>query len=364
MGFRVIMLVDLDAFFAQTEELRNPNIRGKPIVVCVYSGRSEDSGAVATANYIARKHGVKSGMPIILAKKKLENVESVFLPVDHLFYEEISSNVMNILKNFADHFEQVGVDEAFLDVSEKTSGDFTEAKKLALTIKEDVKVQQGLTCSIGVGPNKLVAKIAADIQKPDGLTIITPDQVRSFLASLPVESLIGVGVKTKEKMHALNINTIDELAKHDVQKLIEAFGKSAGTYFHNASLGIDDDPVQERGETESISRISTLKTDTNELDIILNRAYQLCDEIHSDLAQRKLSFRTVGITTIMTDLSPRNRSKSFETPTNDLILLKETVKELFQKFLGESDLKVRRIGVKISGFVKEEKSQKQLTSFF
>jgi len=360
---RVIMLVDLDYFFAQCEETRNPSLKDKPVVVCVYSGRSEDSGAVSTANYIARKYGVKSGIPISLAKKKLKGKDAVFLPVDHMFYEEVSEKIMTILRNHADRFEQVGIDEAYLDVSQKVKGNFGEAKELAQKIKEEVKIQQKLTCSIGVGPNKLVAKIAADIQKPDGLTIVKPEQVESFLFPLPVSRLIGVGRKTKNKMQTLGIRTIGDLAKYDVQRLIEVFGKKLGIYFHNASRGIDDEPVQERGEVESISRISTLKEDTRDLKVILEKTNQLCDEVHARLMQRGLNFKSVGIVAVMTDMSIHSRSKTFENPTSELEVFKKTVKELFEKFLNESELKARRVGVKVSNFVEEEERQKQITNF-
>ena len=363
MTGRVIMLVDFDYFFAQVEETRNPSIRDKPVVVCVYSGRSEDSGAVSTANYIARKLGVKSGMPIALAKAKLQNVEAVFLPVDNVFYEEVSERIMALLRNSADNFEQVGIDEAYLEVSQKTKGSFESVAELAQKVKAEVKAKHNLTCSIGVGPNKLVAKIAADIQKPDGLTIIKPEQVTVVLFPLPVDRLIGVGTKTKAKMQALRINTIGDLAKYDAQRLIEVFGKNLGLYFHNASLGIDDEPVRERGEAESISRISTLKEDTRDLSAILEKVDGLCEEIHADLLRSGHSFRTVGISAVMKDMSIRSRSRSFENRSSKLEVLKEAVKELFEKLLSESDLEVRRAGVKVSGLAKDEKSQRQLTSF-
>jgi DNA polymerase IV (DinB-like DNA polymerase) len=357
------MLVDLDYFFAQCEERRNPSIKDKPVVVCVYSGRSEDSGAVSTANYIARKYGVKSGIPISLAKRKLKNREAIFLPVDHEFYGEVSEGIMRILRSHADSFEQVGIDEAYLDVGQKVKGNFEEAKEFAHKIKEEVKFQQKLTCSIGIGPNKLVAKIAADIQKPDGLTIIKPEQVESSLSPLPVSRLIGVGRKTEEKMQTLGIRTIGDLAKCDVQVLVEVFGKKLGSYFHNASMGTDDEPVQEKGEVESISRISTLKDDTRNLEVILEKANQLCEEVHAKLVQEGLSFRSVGIVVVMTDMSIHSRSKTFESSANELGVFKETVKDLFEKFLNESELEARRVGVRLSNFVKEQKKQKQITNF-
>jgi len=361
---RIVMLVDLDYFFAQCEERRNPSIKGKPVVVCVYSGRTKDSGAVSTANYIARKYGVKSGIPISLAKKKLKDVDAVFLPVDKEFYKEISDSIMGILRRYGDDFEQVSVDEAFLDVTQRTKANYQQANQLAATIKNDVLTQQRLTCSIGVGSNKLVAKIAADIQKPDGLTLVKPEQVKRFLAPLPVRRLAGVGTKTEKKLEILGVRTVGQLASFDVQRLIEVFGRKMGTYFHNASVGINDEPVQERSKPESVSRISTLKEDTRDLAVILNEAYRLCDDVHFRLLSRGLIYRSVSIHVVSSNLNVHSRSKTFENPTSDLETFKTTVKELFEKFLGEFDFEARRVGVKLSSLTKKEGQQKQITNFF
>ena len=361
---RIVMLVDLDYFFAQCEENRNPSIKGKPVVVCVYSGRTEDSGAVSTANYVARKYGVKSGIPISLAKKKLKDTDAVFLPVDKPFYRQISDNIMEILRSYADHFEQVSIDEAYLDVTNRTKESYVEAKHLAKTIKQEILAQTHLTCSIGVGPNKLVAKVAADVQKPDGLTVVRPEEVRAFLEPLPVRSLVGVGKKTEQKFDTLNVRTVGHLAIFDVQHLIEIFGRKLGTYFHNASLGIDDDPVEERSEPESVSRISTLKKDTRDLEVILKEAYRLCEDVHKRLLKRELMYRSMGIRVVARDLSAYSRSKTLENPQNDLETFKATVKELFEKFLDESDVEARRVGVRLSSLTKKEDMQQSLTRFF
>jgi len=361
---RVVMLVDLDYFFAQCEELRNPALKGKPVVVGMYSGRTEDSGAVSTANYVARKYGVKSGVPLFLAKKRLEGTEAVFLPVDYAFYEQVSDKIMPALRGFADAFEQVGIDEAYLDVTQKVQGSFEAAAVLAQKIKGDVRNQHGLTFSVGVGPNKLVAKIACDSQKPDGLTVVKPGEVAFFLSPLPVDRLIGVGRKTAAKMELLGIRTIGDLARFDVQRLVEVFGKTFGVYFHNAAGGVDDEPVQEAGEAESISRIATLKENTRDLTLILEKTSQLTEDVWKELAERKLGFKQVGITAVMADLSVHSRSQTLEKAVSDVEVLRETVRELFEKFLGESELEIRRVGVKISRFAKEETKQKQLSSFF
>jgi DNA polymerase IV (DinB-like DNA polymerase) len=360
---RVIMLVDLDYFFAQCEELRNPSIKDRPVVVCVYSGRTEDSGAVSTANYIARKYGVKSGMPIFMAKKKLEDTNAVFLPVDHALYEEISGKIMGILKDFTDRFEQVGIDEAYLDVTQKGNGSFEEGRRLAENVKNEILRQQKLTCSIGVGPNKLVAKIAADTKKPDGLTVVTPEQVTVFLAPLPVSRLIGVGTRTRERMQALGINTVFDLSRYDMQRLIAVFGKTSATYFHNASLGIDEEAVQETGEATSISRIATLKQDSREIDFILEKTDELCKEIEAAVATARMLFKTIGIIIITTDMGIHTRSETLENPTDSLETMKGMVKELLERFFSQEESKARRVGVKISNFFKEQKNQRQFTSF-
>src|SRR4030042_2489999 len=254
---RVIMLVDLDYFFAQCEELRNPALKDKPVVVGVYSGRTADSGAVSTANYVARKFGVKSGIPVYLAKKRLEGTEAVFLPVDYEFYEQISDKIMHMLRGYADSFEQVGIDEAYLDVTQKTQGSFEAESELAKKMKNEVKNQLGITFSVGVGPNKLVAKTAADSQKPDGLTVVKPEEAERFLSPLPVDRLVGVGRKTAAKMGELGIKTIGDLARYDQKQLMELFGKNLGVYFHNAANGTDNDPVQEAGAAGANNRIAT-----------------------------------------------------------------------------------------------------------
>ncbi|TRO48486.1 DNA polymerase IV [Candidatus Bathyarchaeota archaeon] len=364
METRVVILADFDYFFAQCEELRNPALKGKPVVVGVYSGRTENSGAVSTANYVAREYGVKSGIPLYLAKKRLEGTEATFLPVDDAFYERISDKIMQRLRGYAESFEQTSIDEAYLDVTSKVHGSYEATRDLVKKMKKEVKKSIGITFSVGVGPNKLVAKIAADSHKPDGLTVVKPEEVGRFLSSLPVSRLLGVGQKTAVKLGNLGVKTIGELADYDVQQLVEVFGKKLGVYFHNAARGLDNEPVQETGEAESISRIATLKENTCDLMVILEKTDQLIEDIHKDSVKRNISFRQVSIIAIMTDLSARSRSKTLETATHDIDVLKPIVRELFEKFLKETELKIRRVGVKISGFVKEGAEQKQLTSFF
>jgi nucleotidyltransferase/DNA polymerase involved in DNA repair len=202
------------------------------------------------------------------------------------------------------------------------------------------------------------------VSKPDGLTVVRPQEVMPFLSPLPVDRLIGVGKKTAERLEGLGIKTMEELANSKVQKLIECFGNSLGTYLHNASNGIDDEPVRERGEAESISRIATLKENTLNLGAIVEKTDKLCQDVYERLVQRDLKFRSVAIVAVMKDLSIHTRSKTLENPTDEIRLLKEIVKELFESFLEEAKVEVRRVGVRVSGLVKERRVQKQLTSFF
>jgi DNA polymerase IV (DinB-like DNA polymerase) len=361
---RVIMLVDFDYFFAQCEELRNPALKDKPVVVGVYSGRTEESGAVSTSNYVARKYGVKSGMSLFFAKRKLEGTDAVFLPVDYEYYDQISNRIMQILRGYTNSFEQMGVDEAYLDVTEKIQASFEKTKEHAQKMKIDVKNQVGISFSVGIGPSKLVAKIACDSQKPNGLTVVKPEEAQSFLSPLPVDRLLGVGKKTYAKMNSLGIKTIGNLAKYDMQRLTAHFGKTMSIYFHNAANAIDDDPVQEQGEAESISRIGTLKQDSHDPAFILQKTDELTNDISKELTEKNLSFKQIGILMVMKDLRSKSRSITLEQPARNPEIIKKYVKELFEKFLSENPVEIRRIGVKISGFSKQETHQKQLASFF
>ena len=362
---RVIIHADFDYFYAQCEERENPTLKNKPVVVCIYSGRSEDSGAVTTANYIARKYGVKAGIPIIRAKRKLKDLDAAFLPANFELYERVSENIMSILRGYADKFEQMGIDEAFIDVTQRTEGEFEKAKQLAQKIQTEILEKERITASFGIGPNKLVAKIAAGRQKPYGLTMVKPEEVESFLVPLPVDELIGVGKKTATVMEELGIKTIGDLARFDLGKLVKRFGKLLGVYFHNSALGIDESSVQERGMAESISRILTLKEDTKDFGKILDEAYKICIDMHARAKALNLNFKSVSVYAVLQDMSAHSRSKTFETPTDDIEVLKETTKELFQRLLNEilEELKARRIGVKIANFTTEKQTQKQITEY-
>ena len=217
MKQRIVLHIDFDYFYAQCEEIRTPDLKTKPVVVCMFSDRGGDSGAIATANYTAREFGVKSGLSILSAKQKLKNrTDSAFLPADFEYYSDMSEKSMNIIKKFADVFEYVGRDEAYLDVSEKVERDFTKASHIAQQIKNEVREKTKLTCSVGISPNKLLSKIASGYKKPDGLTTVTPDNISEFMETLNLSDIHGIGKKTQQKLAEENIETISEAKSLDI----------------------------------------------------------------------------------------------------------------------------------------------------
>jgi len=346
------MHVDLDSFYAQCEENANPNIKGKPVVVCAYSGRTEESGAVSTSNYQARKYGVKAGIPIIRAKKLLESVDAAFVPMNHERYEEVSERIMEILRTQSDAFEQASIDEAFLDVSARTNYNFDAAQDTALEIKKQLLTQENVTCSIGIAPNKVVAKIASDQTKPDGLTIVRPEDITGFLSPLPVNRIPGVGTKAEEKLTSLNISTIAQLSTLNPTILIEKFGKSLGSYLYRTSRGEDDEPLKEREPTQ-LSRIATLKQNTNRPEETFSLISELSHSVSEKLTEQGMTYKSVAIIAILTDLSLHSKSKMLESASSNGKLIESIAKQLIQEFLQSNpDATLRRVGVKVSNLTK------------
>ena len=364
MSGRIIFHIDFDYFFAQCEEIRRPELKTRPVAVCVYSDRGGDSGAIATANYLARKYGVKSGMPIKLAKKKLEEIpEAVFLPTDFEYYTEISDNAMSIIRNHADIFEYVGRDEAYLDVTNRTEQDFKKAAHLAQQLKNSLRTTIKLSSTIGVSSNKLVSKIASDYKKPDGLTIVEPQDVESFLDPLPIRSIPGIGKKSEEKFLEMNLETISQLRSVDVFTLNGLFGRKVGSYIYNAARGIDEEPVSPRHDPIQYSRIVTLKQDSKDFDFLAKDLEKLCDDLHETIIKDNILFKSVGIQFVQSDLTNKTKSKTLRNPTSSLDELKKTVIQLLKDSLEDQKLPIRRLGVRVSDF-SQISGQVDITRFF
>ena len=358
---RIILHLDLDYFYAQVEEARKPEIKNKPVVICQYSGRSEDSGAVATTNYIARKFNVKSGLAIKTAKKLLQNTDSVFIPANHELYESISETIMNIIRKYSDKFEQLSIDEACIDISNKINNDYQNATKYGNELKKEIKTLENLTCSIGISPNKLISKMAADSNKPNGTTIILPDKVKDFLFPQKVNRLYGIGPKTNAKLAEFKITTIEDLANSERTLLINEFGQKFGVYLHDSANGIDNEEVKDK-PADQIGRIVTLKEDTRDFDLISQSIDNLSKDISDQTIEKKITFKTVSITAIMEDLTIYQRSKSFEIFQNSNDIITTTSQELLRNFLSQESRKLRRIGVRVSNF-SQTKGQTNLFDF-
>jgi DNA polymerase IV (DinB-like DNA polymerase) len=380
---RIILHVDMDSFYASVEELRNPELKGKAIVTCMFSGRSKDSGAVSAANYKARELGIHSGMPIRAAKSLAKGKDVAFLPSDRDYYWEVSGRVMEILRSHADKregernlegvsrhlqasgrlqsmFEQVSVDEAYLDVSKRSHGSWDSARKIAETIKLEVKEQEKLTCSVGIGPNKLVAKMASKAQKPDGLTLVKDSEIAKFFGRIPAAKLFGVGPRTAKAFEELGIKSSKDLANHDLKELERIFGPKKARTLRDTAKGIDNDPVEER-EAQQISRMATLKKDTANLKDIMEKMQELTKDIDAELKDSRLSYRTISIIAIDTHLQMQTRSR---TTIESASLSKnlDIAEDLLRKFLAEEPEKMlRRIGIRASGF--SRRKQRSLGEF-
>jgi DNA polymerase IV (DinB-like DNA polymerase) len=364
LGTRIVFHIDFDYFFAQCEEIRTPNLRTKPVCVCVFSDRGGDSGAIATANYIARKFGVRSGIPISFAKKRLSTRnDAVFLSVDFDYYSEISEKAMNIIKEYADIFEYVGRDETYLDVTHRTNGDFDKASHLAQQIKNSIRDKLKLSCSIGVSSNKLIAKIASDFRKPDGLTVILPEKIEEFLEPLKIKTIPGIGNKIEERFVQMNFKTIKDLKGLDVFTLNKEFGRKNGTYMFNAARGIDTEQVKEREPSIQYSKIVTLKNDSDEYYFLIENLNQLCRELHEIIQKNNRMFRSVGIQFILSDMSNKTKSRMLKNPTSIFEELQKNAVQLLKEALAEQKFTVRRLGVKVSD-LSEVHDQSDITRYF
>lgn len=364
MESRIIFHIDFDYFFAQCEEIRAPNLKTKPVCVCVFSDRGGDSGAIATANYIARKYGVKSGIPIIFAKKRLEErKDAVFLPVDFEYYGEISQKAMGIIKESANIFEYVGKDEAYLDVTNRVEGNFDSASHLAQQIKNTIREKLKLSCSIGVSSNKLISKIASDFRKPDGLTIVSPEKVEEFLEQLKIRAIPGIGKKTEARFTEMNFETIRDVKKLDVFTLNKEFGRKHGTYIFNAVRGIDIDPVKEREASIQYSKLSTLKKDSNDYEFLAENIIELSKELYEVIKKNNKTFKSVGIQFIQSDLTSKTKSRMLKNHTSSLEELQKNALQLLKESLEEQKNTIRRLGVKVSELA-EIQGQSSITNYF
>ena len=336
---RRVLHIDMDAFFSSVEEKRHPGLAGKPVVVGG-EGDPTKRGVVSTASYEARKFGIHSAMPLRTAHKLCP--DAIFLPVDYEEYSRVSEEVKAILSNFSLIMEDVGIDEAFLDISSIDR----PSEEIAKEIKERIKEETGLTCSIGIAPNKLLAKMASDMQKPDGLTIIVEDDIRSRIWPLSVRKLWGVGPKTEAYLKKMGIQTVGNLASISLDRLIEEFDQSYGRYLYEASRGIDESPLVTHWEPKSISRETTFQRDVDNWQVIAKTLAELTKEVVINMKEEGYQGRTITLKIRFNDFKTYTRAKTLNKHTDS----EEEIRKAAFDCLGRLQLKkkVRLIGVRIS----------------
>ncbi len=364
METRVVFHIDFDYFYAQCEEVRKPELKTRPVCVCIFSDRGGDSGAIATANYRAREFGVKSGLSIISAKQKLDEIkDAVYLPADFEYYTHISKNAMDIMQSFADIFEYVGRDEAYLDVTKRTNHSFDRASHIAQQIKNSIRDKLGLSCSIGISPNKLLSKMASDYNKPDGLTLIKPHEIEEFLNPQSVRAIPGIGKKTEERFAQMGLQTISDLKKLDIFSLNKEFGRKTSTHIFNAARGLNDEAVKEREANIQYSKIVTLKRDSNEFDFLSKSIPTLCNELYTIIQKNNMMFKSVGIQFVQSDMTSRTKSRLLKNSTSSLDELEKNALYLLKDALNDQVKAVRRLGIKVSDLSKV-KGQADITDYF
>jgi DNA polymerase IV len=340
---RRILHVDMDAFFASVEQHDFPELRGKPVIV---GGPREGRGVVAAASYEARKFGVRSAMPSSRAGRLCP--DGIFVKPRFERYKEVSGQVMAIFREHTDLVEPLSLDEAYLDVTENKQG-IELGREIAKRIKAEIFARTGLTASAGVGPNKLVAKIASDFRKPDGLTVVAPERVAQFLEGLPVRSLPGVGPMTETKLAELGLRTTTDLLARSEEELRERFGKFGG-WLYRACRGDDDRPVQSSRERKSLGAEDTFSkdlTDRAELDAELRRIGLI---VTDRLAAKGLAGSTITLKITFADFHKISRAMTLDHRTADPETIVGTASELLDRTEAATGRPVRLLGISLSGF--------------
>lgn len=352
---RVIIHVDMDAFFAAVEQLHNPALRGKPVIVGADPKGGKGRGVVSTASYEARKFGVHSAMPISQAYRLCPH--GIFVPPNGKLYKRYSEQIFEILSRFTPLIQVVSVDEAFLDVTGVVHL-YDSIEQLGKKIKEQIFSQTGLTASVGIAPSKSVAKIASDFQKPDGLTIVPPGQVQEFLDPLPVARLWGVGKKTFAALSRLGIETVGQLRRYPLSTLEEKFGQM-GNHLYRMANGIDERDVHEHEEIKSVSHETTFEVDETDRELLVSTLLYLAEKVSSRLRKYGLRGKTVQLKIRFKDFSTFTRNKTIPHATNLTDEIFEVAGKLFEEFTPEKK-PVRLIGVGVSHLVSEKGLQTTL----
>lgn len=355
---RIIFHVDMDAFYVSVERRENSELVGKPVIVGADPKEGKGRGVVMACSYEAREIGIRSGMPISLAWRKAP--QAVYLRPNYDLYGAVSESVMNVLRDFADVLEHLSIDEAFLDVSSKVP-EFEEAADYARRVKAAVQEREGLVCTIGVAPNKSVAKIASDMAKPDGLRVVRPEDVVSFLEPLPVTKISGVGSKTAEVLERVGVRTIGDLARFPGSELKKLLGKNA-VWLWGIARGLEQMPVEERPDPKSISVERTFDRDVSSWSVILETLDDISRNVYLRARGQGAMFRTIGVKIRFEGFQTHLRERTLPSHVLDEGVLEQVTRELIAEF-EVSGRKVRLLGVRVANLERPKAKQPRLTSF-
>lgn len=342
---RKIIHVDMDAFYASVEQMDNPDLRGKPVAV----GGAENRGVVSAASYEARKFGVRSALSGVLARKYCP--ELIFVPPRFDRYKEISNKIRNIFHDYTDLVEPLSLDEAYLDVTQNKKGN-PSASLIAKEIRERIFKEVGLTASAGISVNKFVAKIASDVNKPNGQKTVGPDEVVPFLEDLPIRKFYGVGKVTTEKMYQLGIFTGLDLKSKPIEFLEKHFGKS-GTYYFYVVRGIHNSEVKPSRIAKSVAAEHTFDENLSSEIFMQERLQGIAEQLSKRLKRYNVAGKTVTLKIKYSDFTLQTRSKTLPYFISDKGLILETATELlYQERMKDS---VRLLGISLSNLNTEEK---------
>jgi DNA polymerase IV (DinB-like DNA polymerase) len=367
----IVLHVDMDCFYAACERRRNPDLQNEPVVVGMGYEAGESHGAVATASYEARAHGIESAQAISTALSRLPRIEDAaageaaghYLPVDLDYYETVGEEVREILHDCADTVREVSIDEAALDVTERTSWERVDGRTLAegyaRHVKERIHEEVDVVASIGVAPNMSAAKVAADRDKPDGLTTVEPGDVADFFAPLDIDTVHGVGPVTARECRDMGIETAGDLAATAPADLAERFGER-GREIRAYARGEDSRPVTPVGRPKSFSRESAFTDATAEMDALRERVTTLAGAVAERAEREGALYRTIGIKVVTPPFDVNTRARSLPGPVADSDLLSDVALDLLGEF---DDATVRKVGVRVSNLAFESGEQASLDGF-
>ena len=361
---RVVCHVDMDCFYAACERLREPALEGEPVVVGMGYEAGETHGAVATASYEAREYGVESAMAVSEAFELLprrgtaDDPEGtgVYRSVDMAFYESVSEEVKAVLDDAAETVRNVSIDEAYLDLGDLT---WDEAAEFGRRLKRDIEDAAGVVASVGVAPNMTTAKLASDADKPDGLVVVRPEEVRSFLAPMDVADLHGVGPVTARELRSMELETAGDVADADEPTLVKAFGER-GRDIHAQARGEDDREVEPTGRPKSLSSESAFVEATDDPAEKREKVRALADEVTDRAAAKGTLYKTIGVKVVEPPFDVNTRARSLSGPVDDPELVEGVALELLSEFEGTT---VRKLGVRVSNLSFADREQASLDAW-